>query len=238
MDNEGPIHTLIDDCVLELFRVMNIASLLAFGCTNTRFRAMVHNFIALRQQQEGNIRFVLNGSFNVMSEIMLRFGENFVILCVEFGSNTIDMGIFQDESEGCMLNNCHELTLRAYTNERMAFHSVDDDDDSDNDFDPSDYEVDNYYNIGDSITPMLEQFRLNAENIVNTINNDEIPTLRRLIFHFSFVLTPSTLNRYLSWRPQINPIVNAIMNGWRRGNLSYNYVLRLHGVELIFEFDL
>lgn len=166
MENEGHIIRLNEYCILDLLRVMNIASILAFGCTNIRHRQIVHNFIAARQQQLGNIHFILNGPINVTREIMLRFGEHFIILDVHFGPELIDMNIFEDYNEGNMINNAQELNLRAYVNERMTFQAnVDNDDDDDEPMDMNDFDFnyDGHFNNGDNVPPMLDRFRLNAE---------------------------------------------------------------------------
>lgn len=230
----APFDVLNEYCIWEILRIMDIVSILVFGCTNVRHRAFVHNFIAARQETRGNIRFVLNESIDVMREIMLRFGEHFIMLEIFFGAELINMDIFQDENEGCMINNVDELNLRAYLNEG-AILDIDDDDDCR--YDRQDYD---YYNIENSIPPMLNRFRLNAENIITSINNDEIPTLRRLVFNFNLGLTPRSYNRMDGWFPDIDPILNALFIGLRRGNMTFNYTTCYiaHSMTLTLEIDL
>lgn len=222
MDYEASILRLNEYCILELLRIMNIASILAFGCTNRRYRAIVYDFIIARQQQR-NIHFVLDNPVSIMREIILRFGMHFIILDVQFRREYIGMNIFQDEIEGCNINNCRELNLFAFVNEaENRYYEKNDDDDYD--FDPMDYDYPygDYFDPAVSIPPMLDRFRINVENIIMSINNSDIPRLRCIRFNFDLFLTPHSYNMD-EWFVLLNSIVRNLFIGLRNGNMTFSH---------------
>lgn len=239
MDHETPINILNDHCIWLLLRLLNMTSTLAFGATNTRFRALVSNLIAERQEQHGRIRFLFNRSITFIHEILLHFGEHFFLLGLEFGETSIDMSIFRDEDDNCLINNVNELSLSTYVNEKMAIDVGSDHGSNDDDDDAMDYQCDGYYNFGDTIDRMLDDFRQNAQNIIGSINNNEIPTLTRLTFHHTLGLLPRTFNSVDGWFVQLESIVVGLFSGLRRGNLNFNYICdaQVYSVDLTLEFN-
>lgn len=239
MDYEAPISRLNDDCIYHLLRIMNIASILVFGCTNTRFRAIAYDFISTMQRRT-DIHFVLNNPVDIMREILLHFGMHFIILDVQFRQEIIDMNIFQDEVEGCNISHCRELHLFAFMNEgeiKVYDKNYDHDDDDDSDQEWKQYPYGDYYDSSVSIPPMLDRFRINAENIIMSINSIEIPNLRFLTYNFDFFLTPNSYNMD-EWGEQIKPILRNLFSGLRRGHMTYNHTHdnSTYNIRLILEF--
>lgn len=240
MDNEGLFDLWNDDCIFQLLRFMNIASILMFGCTNIRHRALVSNFIARRQYSQGNIQFVLNYSMTIMREILLRLGANFVELDVNFGRELIDMDLFQDPIEGCLLNNAQELNLRANVNETMMMPVFDDDDDDDarNIAIEMMDAIDGYGNFG-NIDELLERFQLNSTNVINSINNNEIPTLRHVTFNFCLVLTPYTYNDMESWLLRAQQISQDLFSyRLRRGHMHLTHATNHQTLSVVLTLEI
>lgn len=237
MDPETLINNLNDHCIWLLLRFLNTMTILAFGATNTRFRAIVSNLIAERQEGHGRIRFFFYTSIAFLHEILLHFGEHFFLLVIEFGATPINMRIFRDDDDNCMIDNVDELTLRAYVNEIMAIDVRSDD--SDDDGGAMDYQCDGYYDFGNTIDRIVDQFRQNVQNIVDSINNNEIRTMTRLTFHHTFGLLPRTYNNIdFRWFDQVESIVQGFFGELRRGNLNFSYTrdFQVHSIELILEF--
>lgn len=245
MENEAMI--LNEDCILYLIRYLNMAAILAFGATNVRHRWIISNYIARRQETQGSIDFILNSPLTIVREILLRFGEHFQILTVNFKQESIDMGIFRDNDDNCMINNGELLILLGYINETTALAVADDGcDDDDDDDRMMDYETDGRFfssieQLDNNITQMLQQFQRNAENIIIAINNKFIQTLRQVSFCFTLGLTPATYNRlHVSFDQHVGRITVELFSALRRGNMAFDfrYDYMSYTFELILEFSL
>lgn len=93
----------------------------------------------------------------------------------------------------------------------IAIHDNDADNDDGDNMMGMDYECDGYFGYFDeeqmdnNFLQMLDRFRRNAEVIIDSINNNQIPTLRQIQFNLILILdsqlvhvSDQTLNRFMT----------------------------------------
>lgn len=223
MNNILAMDQLNDFCIFEILKWMNLASILAFGVTNTRFHALVSRHITAIQNR-GIIHFSLETfSLANIREIMERFGGHFYHLNVDFGSHIIDMDIFQT-FDGCLIHHAQHLSLHSHV---TIFEND---------------EYDGYFQFipnVDEIPHLLNSFQRSAENIIDNLNASQIPSLRNVSFECHFEMDMQTFDyfqRYLN--VYVDPIIYMLFMRLQRGNIAYTY--RFEGVmyiHLILEFN-
>lgn len=221
MDVESAINSLNDDCIFEILKWLNWASVLAFGVTNIRFYSLVLRHVHTQQPINGIIRFILDGNLSNIREFLERFGECFIHLDVDFAKRIIDMDIFQN-IDGCLIFRCTRLDLRS--------DLVEDD------------EYDGYFQNAEnnSISHILNHFNRSAENIIDTINNNQIQSLSNVSFTCSLALQTHTFNRIHTLFDNLDAISVNLFIKLRRGNmhLSHEIDYLTCCVQLKLELDL
>lgn len=222
MDNLGPINNLIDDCIFEIWKWLNSASILLFGATNRRFQALVSRRINEIQNHQ-TIHFALERlPLTQAREILERFGQHIFHLTIHFGLRVIDMDLFQDH-DGCLVQHIRNLHLET------SFYSNRND------------EMDGFFPpepMFDQITRLINGFRSSSENIIDSINNSDMPLLRNLTFTCSFIIE---WDNYLFFHESLDELVNPVLIGLflrlRRGNMMYTRI-NTHDIDLVLEFNL
>lgn len=218
-----------EDCILTFMTYLNIAAILAFGATNVRHHEIVSNYFN-RLAARGTINFILRCPQSEIVEILQRFGSHFRHLDIHIGEETINMDIFED-FDGCLTPNIHQLIIRACIEE------------------PNQHLVELPWPIYDAINDqqatlnfqqMIVQFQRNSQFIIDSINNNSIPHLRTIEFHFEVQFSVASY-LFLSRTAEIAhvyPIIRTLFSSLRRGNLHFDHVYESNTLVLILIFNL
>lgn len=206
-----PIQNVIDDVILEIFRYLTWIEILAFGSTNIRFFHMVAAFIETQQRAHGPIHFHL--AYNEITRTFLQlFGRQFQRLCLN-SRIVIDMNIFND-FDGSLMSTLQQLnlTFNAFEIQHVIFYG-------------GYYQFDdpNYLQSEIQLDQWENQYRLSLNNIIESINNNEMPRLNVLRFAFVANLTVRTYNAQAQQFIRCLEIASLQFFGiLRRGSVSCN----------------
>lgn len=217
------MDVLNDDCIFELLKWLNAASLLLFGATSTRFRALVSRHI----MHYGIGDFALDTlTLPQVRELLGHFGQHVIRLSIDFGVNVIDMEMFQDV-DGCLINRAQSLQLRSH----LDLVVID--------------EYDGYFRSGpyiDEIRQQTNRFLISAENIVTAINGYQLPSLKSVSFECQLRIKGWASFDHLcgSLSTYIRPGLVRLFVMLRRGHMTIpiNFNHQQQTIDIIFELNL
>lgn len=237
--NRLKMDRLNEDDILTFVSYLNIAAILAFGATNVRHQRIVSkyfNTLAVR----GRIAFFLDCPQSAIREFLQHFGTHFFHLDIHIGEELINMDIFQD-FDGCLTPNINQLIIRASIVEpNQQLVELDGVDSS-----LYGYEFEDFINerqVEDNMQQMIDRFRRNSQIVIDSINNNAIPNLRHIAFHFEFTFSVPTyifLDRSMLMFNAVIPVVSLLFFSLHRGNLHFDHEFEsgIHSLKLILLFN-
>lgn len=148
---------------------------------------------------------------------------------IYIGPDIVDFDIFQD-FDGCLTPNINQLIIRACIEEPNQHLIVLD----------GIYDAINEKQAKENKEQMLNQFRNNSQNVIDSINDNAIPHLRNITFHFTLHLSEASyvfLNKTDTLR-MIYPLIYSLFCSLRRGNMHFDFDFDSHYLQLILRFTL